>query len=371
MAYFREKNGNYYAVFYDPSRQPERKWKTLRTSDKENARQKIADLERKYALDVFDPWQEDVPHEGLSVQEAVDRFLSKRCEKKGLREKTIKEYRYTLEAFADSTPVQFNVRYVNEAHIREYIDRDDLSQTSRDTYYRQLKTFFRWCDDENIVQDNPIASVDRPGAPNLSAEFLTPSQLAHLIETIGEDAEANSPQVGEGEVLWIIDVIKFAVYTGLRRGELCDLRWGAIDLESGFLMVQKTEDFDTKTGNEERIPIISPANEILRRKQSEREGRDPSERVFKGVNGNPLNADYLTERFRHYRRLADLPEGLSFHNLRHTCASLLIMEGTPVHTVKEMLRHSRIEVTMNYSHLAPEKFKNQIEEGIGGLDFDE
>jgi site-specific recombinase XerD len=40
------------------------------------------------------------------------------------------------------------------------------------------------------------------------------------------------------------------------------------------------------------------------------------------------------------------------------------MEGTPIHTVKEMLRHSRIEVPQNYSHLAPEKFKNQIEEGM-------
>lgn len=82
------------------------------------------------------------------------------------------------------------------------------------------------------------------------------------------------------------------------------------------------------------------------------------------MKGAPLNADYLTERFRYYRRLADLPEGGAFHTLRHTCASLLVMEGTPIHTVKEMLRHSRIEVPQNYSHLAPEKFKNQIEEGM-------
>lgn len=137
---------------------------------------------------------------------------------------TTDKARYILEAFVESVPIQLNVRYVDADHIREYLNRDELAATSRDTYYRQLKTFFRWCDDENIVQDNPIANVERPGAPDLSAEFLTPSQLEHLIETIREDAEANSPQFGEGEVPWLIDVIKFAVYTGLRRGELCDLR---------------------------------------------------------------------------------------------------------------------------------------------------
>jgi len=373
VAYLREKKGNYQAVFYDPSRKPTKKWKTLRTKDKENARQKIADLERKYALGLFDPWQDDIPREGLTVREAVDRFLSKRCKEKGLRETTISKYKYTLKAFADSVPTQLHVRHVDGGLIRDYIDRDELRETSRDTYYRQLKTFFRWCDDRNIIQANPTDDVDRPGAPDLSAEFLNPSQLSHLVETIREDAEANASHVGEGEVLWIIDVIKFAVYTGLRRGELCDLRWGAIDLESGFLTVQKTEDFNTKTGNEDRIPIISPAAKILRRRQSKRTGGNASERVFKGVKGDPLNADYLTERFRYYRRLADLPEGVSFHNLRHTCASLLVMEGTPLHTVKEMLRHSRIEVTQNYSHLAPEKFKNQIEEGMGevALSLDE
>jgi hypothetical protein len=84
MAYLEDKEGNYYVIFYDSSRQPERKWRTLRTSDKQNARQKLAELERKYALDVYDPWEGEPPQEGLTVQEAVDQFLSGRCERKGL-----------------------------------------------------------------------------------------------------------------------------------------------------------------------------------------------------------------------------------------------------------------------------------------------
>lgn len=367
MAYCREKKGNYYAVFYDPSRQPERKWRTLRTSDKQNARQKLAELERKYALDVYDPWKEESPQEGLTVQEAIDQFLSDYSEEKGLREKTIDNYRYTLKAFADSVAVQLNIRYVDASNIRDYLDRDDLSATSRDTYYRQLKTFFGWCDEKNIVENDPIGNVERPGAPDLSAKFLTPDQLDDLIETIRKAAEKNAPHVGEGEILWIIDVIKFAVYTGLRRGELCNLRWGAIDLGTGFLTVKNTEDFETKTGSEGRVPIIPSAEEILEDQHPDPPNADPTEYVFKGVKGGQLNADYVTERFRYYRRLAGLPEGISFHSLRDTCACLLLMQGTSIYTVKEMLRHSRIEVTMGYARLLPSRFKDQIEEGMEGV----
>jgi integrase len=370
MAHLRKKKGHYYAEFYDPKRTPARKWVTLRSSDKANARQKLAELERKEARDLFDPWQDTPPHEGLTVQDAIERFLTYRRRKKGLRQKTLDNYRYTLGNFASSLASSLNIRYVDAEHVRGYLNRDGLSRTSRDTYYRQLRTFFRWCDEEGIVRKNPMTEVNRPGKPKRSAEFLTRDQLNHLIETIREDAKANAPRVDDGEVRWIIDVIKFAVYTGLRRGELCDLRWGAVDLESGFLTVRETENFRTKTGDEERVPIIESAKDVLQRQQKDRETDKDAEHVFKGANGGPLNPNYLSERFRHYRKLADLPDNISFHSLRHTCASLLVMGGTPLRTVMSMMRHSTLDVTMRYAHLAPERYKNQIEEGMSDVKLD-
>jgi integrase len=364
MAHLREKNGNYYAEFYDPERSPKRKWRTLRCSDKQVARQRLSELERKEAMEAFDPWKEGVPHEGLTVRQAIEKFLRYRRDKKGLREKTIDNYRYTLENFADSLTVGLNVRYVDGNHIREYLDRDGLSQTSRDTYFHQLKTFFSWCDGENIVEDKPIRNVERPGVPDRPAEYLTPDDLQHLIDTIERDAEKNGYRVEEGEVHWIIDVIKFAAYTGLRRGEICDLRWGAVDLESGFLLVESTDDFDTKTGNSARIPLVKEVESLLRRKANQRSSSDPDDHVFTGANSGSLRPGYLSHRFRHYRKLADLPDGISFHSLRHTCASMLVMGGVPLLTVKEMLRHSTVDVTRRYAHLAPETFKEQIQEGI-------
>lgn len=364
MAHLREKDGNYYAEFYDPNRSPTRKWKTLRCSDKQVARQRLAELERKEARGEFNPWKEETPHEGLSVNQAVEKFLRHRRDRKGLREKTISNYQYTLKSFVESITANLNVGYVDSDHIRQFLDQDSLSQTSRDTYFRQLKTFFSWCEDEGFVEDNPMENVTRPGVPESPAEYLTPTQLERLISTIRQDAEENSAQVGEEEVLWIIDVIKFAAYTGLRRGEICDLRWGAVDLQNGFLLVESTDDFDTKTGKSARIPLVDEAEAVLKRLASQRSGSDPDDYVFTGANSSGLYPDYVSHRFRHYRKLAGLPGNISFHSLRHTCASMLVMGGVPLHTVKEMLRHSTIEVTRRYAHLAPETFKDQVQKGI-------
>ncbi|MFO8099632.1 MAG: tyrosine-type recombinase/integrase, partial [Salinibacter sp.] len=102
----------------------------------------------------------------------------------------------------------------------------------------------------------------------------------------------------------------------------------------------------------------------LRRKEGDRTGNAPSDFVFTGANEGKLRPDYLSHRFRHYRKMAGLPEDVSFHTLRHTCASFLVMGGVPIHTVKKMLRHSTIEVTKRYAHLDPASFKNQVEEGM-------
>lgn len=317
-------------------------------------------------MGLYDPWKEKTPQPGQTVDEAVEQFLEAK-KQEDCREKTVSNYRYLLEAFAESLPVSYLIEHVEADDIREHLQRDNLSRTSRDTYYRQFRTFFRWCAREGLIQENPIADIERPGAPKTEKEFLTPERLEQLISTIEEDAKENEKWVQDGEVLWLIDVIRFAVHTGLRRGEICDLRWGAVDFDAGFLTVRNTDEFKTKTGNEDRIPLLPVARKILKHKAKERTTEDPDEHVFKGVYGDPLNGHYVSERFRYYRRQAGLPEGLSFHSLRHTTASTLSMQGVPPRIVQGMMRHSSIETTMVYSHLNPDTVRERVREGLSVL----
>ena len=64
---------------------------------------------------------------------------------------------------------------------------------------------------------------------------------------------------------------------------------------------------------------------------------------------------------------AKLSDDISFHSLRHPCGSWVMMSATPMRTVPAMLRHSTLEMTPWYAHLAPESFKNQVEKGFDGL----
>lgn len=177
-----ESKGNYYARFYDPSRSQKTKTVTLRTKQKSVARQRFTELEKKHGMGLYDPWEEDPPQEGVTVDEAVEQFLDAK-RNQGCREKTISNYEYLLEDFSGSLPASSHIDRVEPQEIRDYLDNEELAQTSRDTYYRQLRTFFRWCDEESIVESNPITDVKRPGAPDKDKSFLTPERLEHLIET--------------------------------------------------------------------------------------------------------------------------------------------------------------------------------------------
>ena len=68
-----------------------------------------------------------------------------------------------------------------------------------------------------------------------------------------------------------------------------------------------------------------------------------------------------------YVRLARLPDDVSFHHLRHTCASWLVMKGVPMRVVQEILGHSSVTVTQRYAHLAPGVMREAMEATFGDL----
>lgn len=104
------------------------------------------------------------------------------------------------------------------------------------------------------MDHNPLRGIQLPKAQKKVAEFLTPTQLERLLRAIDADVEMKraAGQIEEDSVKWIKDLIILAVNTGLRRGELVNLRWRDIDFESGFLTVRNSEDFQTKNGHERK-----------------------------------------------------------------------------------------------------------------------
>jgi integrase len=137
-----------------------------------------------------------------------------------------------------------------------------------------------------------------------------------------------------------------AINTGLRRGEIFNLKWADIDFVGRILTVTgKT----AKSGKTRHIPLNAEAYSVL---QGWFQQRGAGDLVFPARDGGRL--DNITSAWERLLKQAEI-EGFRFHDLRHDFASKLVMAGVDLNTVRELLGHSDIKMTLRYAHLAPEK----------------
>lgn len=181
------------------------------------------------------------------------------------------------------------------------------------------------------------------------------------------DVAGPTPQVG-----WLKNIILVAVMTGLRLGELCSVTWGAVDFETGFVMVRNTDACQTKSGDERSVPpLAGDALTVLQRLDAEwrAAGRPGNTHVFLSAHGKALTSKAaqrdVSKKFKQYARPARLPEHVHFHSLRHTCASRLVQRGVSLPIVPAVLGHSSIQVTQRYAHLAPDVLTKAMRETFG------
>lgn len=163
-----------------------------------------------------------------------------------------------------------------------------------------------------------------------------------------------------------------AVTTGMRQGELLGLKWEDVDLGTGTLRVRRTLSTATggghvftapKTAKSRRsIKLPKPALFSLRKhREAQLEEKDrvaglwkDNDLVFATRVGTPISRqDLITRSFKPLLRSANLPD-IRFHDLRHTCATLLLGRGVHAKLVQELLGHASISVTLDtYSHVLP------------------
>ena len=138
---------------------------------------------------------------------------------------------------------------------------------------------------------------------------------------------------------YLQDLIRFAVNTGLRVGEIFSLRWSDVDLKKGILTI-----FSPKTYKLREVPINAETRNVL---EAWWLGKKAEFVFYNPGTGKPF-VD-LKAGFALACQKAGI-EGVTWHKLRHTFASRLVNTGVDIVTVKELLGHSSITVTMRYAH---------------------
>lgn len=173
---------------------------------------------------------------------------------------------------------------------------------------------------------------------------------------------------------------ELALRTGLRRGELLGLRWADLDLVAGDLHVRQTLQRDPATralvgyppksaSSRRRIALPAACAASLRahrsrqhaQRQTAGEGWQDHDLVFTRPDGRPLDGSTVHRLFGDLCGIAGVRR-IRFHDLRHSCATLLLEQGVDLVTIKELLGHSQIHVTANvYAHVRPRLQRNAIE----------
>jgi len=180
------------------------------------------------------------------------------------------------------------------------------------------------------------------------------------VEPVAMDAlsggEVDKLERAAGEPVWHAAAV-LALNTGLRRGELFALDWQQVDLERAQITVlRSTSDGVTSSTKSHRIRYV-PMNRgtqqlllPLRRSRG---------LVFHKENGDAF-ADSVTQRgLRRLCRAAGIRQ-IGWHKLRHTFATRLALQGTPIHVVKDLLGHADISTTMRYAHVQPSSLDQAV-----------
>ncbi|GAB6907252.1 Site-specific recombinase XerD [Desulfosarcina cetonica] len=180
--------------------------------------------------------------------------------------------------------------------------------------------------------------IEIPRLNNQTTEDLSPEQIKKLIEVLDADNDQTAA-----------NVMRLALFTGMRRGEIFKLRWDDIDFRRGFITLA-----DPKGGQDQTIPLNDAARAVLESIETD----DDEPWVFPGR----FPGQHLTDcrdSFRRIAKAAGFPPGFRpLHGLRHVYASMLASSGqVDLYTLQKLMTHKSPLMTQRYAHLRDEALK--------------
>lgn len=224
---------------------------------------------------------------------------------------------------------------------------------------------------KDYISKNPCRQVKMPSKENFESKeirILSDDEIAIFKATATATKKTIAiPQYQYGLIITLI------IYTGLRVGELCALRWGDVDFENRKLTISKSIGVvrvngkrmlivqnTTKSGKTRYVPLNNSAIDILRR-QHDLVGGDKESFV---VNGSTTVVDktVVATSYGKICERAGIEKHSGIHSLRHTFASLALKRGVDIKVISDILGHASVNFTYNtYVHIIEEQKINAVD----------
>ncbi len=375
----QKKNGYYYAVLYlkvDGKRKT--KWIATKlpvsTTSERKAQKALDEIRMQYELQ----------GETNTRQESAEAVLAKSCPteaqapfadymvkwlnsvRPSIATATYQSYSIMMKArvipYFTASGIQLGS--LTPQHIEDFYQTilDDGYTTNTVIHYHAIiRKALQSAVKKDILAKNPADQVERPKKNVFHGSFYSEDEMLDLFDAVA------------GDPLELC--IKIAAYYGLRRSEVLGLRWDAIDFDKKTISISHKvieanvngkyvpvgEDVLKTKSSFRTLPLIPAVEELL---LAEKERQVKNRRLFKRAycrdyldyicvdeSGKILRPNYVTEHFGWVIRKYGLRK-IRFHDLRHTCASLLLSNGVPMKQIQIWLGHSTFSTTADiYAHL--------------------
>lgn len=302
-------------------------------------------------------------------QQTVKQFLENWLEETVKRQVRVRTYtKYVQDVNHHIVPAlgRLQLSKLTPDHVQKMLNHlsdNGLSYNSVRNVRAALRCALNQALRYGYVVRNVATLVDIPGDVTFKPQPLTYEQAQQLlVDAKGDRLEA---------------LFRIALGLGPRKGEILGLRWEDVDLIgatlriSGSLQRQNGHLERSATKTEASVRTIALPPRLVKALTQHRERQEAERKtaanwtesgmVFTSRIGTPLSPESLTENFKALLEKAGLPKSIRFHDLRHTCATLMIKQSIHPRVVMEILGHSQISTTMNtYGHVLPEVQRDAV-----------
>lgn len=356
---------------------PDGKWEAYTTRDAFGKRRKVVRATQREALSALANLKaspKSSPRTGaVKIRDLLSDWLE-RIKTPAVRPRTALNYANVIRLHITPTFGAMQLARLTDLHIERwyaplYAVKPYTAKAARILFCQALDYAVR----KGYIPSNPVRDAE-----------LTTTEPEHDIEPLTADQARAFLEATQGHRL---EALYFVALTlGLRRGEVLALLWDDIDLDKGTLRITGTlqrigpalvRGKPKTDSSAASLPLPRAVVAALRRHKArqavEREqlslvdAWEDTNYVFVSTVGTPIDPRNLLTQFKMFLRRANLPETIRFHDLRHSCATLLIDQGVHPRVIMQYLRHARISTTMDlYGHVYEEAHAAAAE-GLGAL----
>ena len=268
-----------------------------------------------------------------TFQKLFREYLSSKPDLKGIRSDEHRFKSYLEKEFADRTPEELT--HFDVERLKRRLKKKALKPATVRHALEILRRLSNFGVKRNLCRGLSF-TIEMPKLNNLKTEDLSGDQLFRLLEVLEEESDVQ-----------VANLVRMALFTGMRRGELFRLKWEDVDFQRGLIKLR-----DPKSGGDQSIPLNDKTEEILRSHP-----RVESPYVFPGRNGGQ-RTDCKRPLIRIKKRAGLPPDFRILHGLRHVYASILASSGkVDLYTLQKLLTHKSPLMTQRYAHLRDEALR--------------